>query len=166
MDTKIAKESDGMGTKHSEQYDVLRLDNQLCFALYAANRVMTKTYRERLDAIGITYPQYLVLLTLWERDGLTISEIGNALLLDSGTITPLVKRLESMGIIRRERVSDDERKVSVFLEDKGRTLIEQALKARLHVATRLGMTEDEISELRGDLMKLINRLFPEVAELN
>lgn len=138
--------------------DILRLDNQLCFALYAATRAISKTYRERLDPIGLTYPQYLVMLVLWEDDGLTVSQIGDRLMLDSGTLTPLIKRLESMDITRRVRDKDDERQVHVCLTDKGNALKQQAIEARRHVACRLGMSEKEILDMRTDLMALIDQL--------
>lgn len=137
---------------------LLRLDNQLCFALYAATRAITKTYRERLDSFGLTYPQYLVLLVLWEQDGITISEIGDRLMLDSGTLTPLVKRLASMEVVRRQRDDRDERVVRVFVTDKGRGLKEKALEARKHVACRLDMSEQQILDMRADLMAMLNQL--------
>ena len=138
--------------------DLLRLDNQLCFALYAATRAITKTYREKLEPIGLTYPQYLVLLVLWEREDVTVSEIGQKLFLDSGTLTPLIKRLESMGLVNRKRGTDDEREVRVTLTPNGNNLKSDVLDARLFVACRLGMTEPEIMNLRSDLMALIGRL--------
>ena len=138
--------------------DLLRLDNQLCFALYAATRAITKTYREKLEPIGLTYPQYLVLLVLWEREDVTISEIGQKLFLDSGTLTPLIKRLESMGLVNRKRGTEDEREVRVSLTPQGNNLKSDVLDARLFVACRLGMTEPEILNLRSDLMSLIGRL--------
>ena len=139
-------------------YDLLRLDNQLCFALYAATRAISKTYRQRLGPMGLTYPQYLVLIVLWEQDGIVISEIGDKLMLDSGTLTPLIKRLEGMKIVRRERGTEDERQVRVWLSSKGRDLRDMALDARRFVACRLDMTEREILALRTDLMSLIGRL--------
>lgn len=139
-------------------YDLLRLDNQLCFALYAATRAVTRTYRERLGPLGLTYPQYIVLTVLWEKDGLTISEIGNALMLDSGTLTPLLKRLESMQLLSRKRRFADEREVEIWLMPKGLDLREVAIGVREHVVCRLDMTEKEISDLRGDLIGLIARL--------
>lgn len=139
-------------------FDLLRLDNQLCFALYAATRAVTKTYRERLAPIGLTYPQYLTLLVLWEYDGITISEIGKRLILDSGTITPLVKRLEAMDFLRRERGTDDEREVRVWLNPKAYELRDAAVDARKFVACRLGMTEEEILCLRSDLMGIVDQL--------
>lgn len=142
----------------SAEYDLLRLDNQLCFALYAATRSISKTYRHKLGPMGLTYPQYLVLLVLWENDGLSISEIGEHLLLDSGTLTPLLKRLEGMGIVRRERAKIDERQVKVYMTEKGMSLRDLALDARRFVACRLEMSEPEIMQLRSDLVQLISRL--------
>ena len=140
------------------RFELLRLENQLCFALYAATRAMTKTYRERLGPLGLTYPQYIVLTVLWEKDGLNITEIGHILMLDSGTLTPLVKRLEAMGLVARKRRFEDEREVEVWLSPKGLDVRELALGVREHVVCRLDMTEQEISELRRDLMDLIGRL--------
>ena len=139
-------------------YDLLRLDNQLCFALYAATRVITRTYRERLGPMGLTYPQYLVLIVLWEKDGITISDIGRRLMLDSGTLTPLIKRLEAMGAVQRQRGTEDEREVRVWLAPKGFDLRDAALDARRFVACRLDMTEKEILDLRADMMALVARL--------
>jgi DNA-binding MarR family transcriptional regulator len=100
----------------------LLLDNQLCFALYSASLAMTRLYKPLLDAIGLTYPQYLALLVLWERDGLTVSELGDRLSLDSGTLTPLLKRLEAAGLVSRRRDTADERRVHVQLTPDGRLL--------------------------------------------
>ncbi len=148
----------GSCTAHSDGYELLRLDNQLCFALYAATRAMSKTYRQRLEPIGLTYPQYLVLIVLWERDGVTVSEVGEKLMLDSGTLTPLIKRLEGMEFVRRQRNKDDEREVQVFLTDKGAGLRDEVLNARRYVACRLDMSEEEIAVMRADLMALIAQL--------
>jgi len=104
----------------------LRLDNQLCFALYSASLAMTKVYKPLLDALELTYPQYLVLLVLWEQDGVMVSSIGERLFLDSGTLTPLLKRLESAGLVQRTRDSGDERRVRITLTDAGRALQQQA----------------------------------------
>src|SRR6476620_9744519 len=100
----------------------LLLDNQLCFSLYSTSLAMTKLYKPLLDELGLTYPQYLTLLVLWERDGLTVSELGQRLFLDSGTLTPLLKRLEAAGLIARIRAVDDERRVHVTLTAAGRKL--------------------------------------------
>ncbi len=138
--------------------DLLRLDNQLCFALYAATRAITKVYRQKLGPMGLTYPQYLVLIVLWEKDGITISEIGRRLMLDSGTLTPLVKRLEGMKLVERQRGTTDEREVRVWLSTKALDLQDLALESRRFVACRLDMSEKEILALRADLMSLIGRL--------
>lgn len=143
---------------NSAPFELLRLDNQLCFALYAATRVITKTYRERLHPMGLTYPQYLVLLVLWEDNNLTVAQIGNKLMLDSGTLTPLLKRLEAMGIVNRTRSVSDERNVLIELTAVGEKLRAEALEARKHVACRLDMSEAEIMALRSDIMGLVGRL--------
>lgn len=104
----------------SEQ--ALLLDNQLCFALYSTSLAMTKLYKPLLDELGLTYPQYLAMLVLWERDGLTVSELGERLFLDSGTLTPLLKRLEGAGLVARIRDVADERRVHVTLTQAGRKL--------------------------------------------
>ena len=108
--------------------------------------------------MGITYPQYLVLIVLWEQDKLTMSQIGQKLMLDSGTLTPLVKRMEQMQIVERKRSSTDEREVVVQLKSKGKRLKDKALDARQFVACRLGMTETEIMALRSDLIGMIDQL--------
>lgn len=138
--------------------DLLRLENQLCFALYAATRAISKTYREKLTPLGITYPQYLVFIVLWENDGSTVSTIGRRLMLDSGTLTPLIKRLESMQLVERRRGVEDEREVQVYLTEAGYRLKDAARDARCFVAARLGMTEAEILALRAHLMDMIERL--------
>lgn len=136
----------------------LSLDSQLCFALYAASRAITKTYRERLTPAGVTYPQYLVLIVLWETDGATISEIGRKLHLDSGTLTPMMKRLEVDGIVERRRGTRDEREVEVWLTEKGRSLKEIGAHARELVVERLDMSNEEIRALRSELMDVTSRL--------
>lgn len=102
------------------------LDNQLCFALYSASLAMTKLYKPLLDALDLTYPQYLALLVLWERDDITVSTLGDRLNLDSGTLTPLLKRMEGAGWLRRQRSQEDERRVHVLLTDAGRSLQQRA----------------------------------------
>lgn len=154
----MAKEPVERCNAGADGFDLLRLDNQLCFALYAATRAMSKTYRQRLEPMGLTYPQYLVLIVLWERDGITVSEVGEKLMLDSGTLTPLIKRLEGMDIVRRHRNRNDEREVLVYLTDKGAGLKDEVLDARRFVACRLNMSEDEIAVMRADLMALIEQL--------
>ena len=104
----------------------LLVDQQLCFALYSANLAMNKVYRQLLTQLDITYPQYLVMLVLWQKDDLTVSEIGEQLFLDSATLTPLLKRLESAGLIMRQRTRQDERQVAVTLTETGRALRSKA----------------------------------------
>lgn len=103
-----------------------QLDGQLCFALYSANLAMNKVYRKQLAALSLTYPQYLVMLVLWERDGLTVSELGERLYLDSATLTPLLKRLQLSGLVSRTRSTEDERQVVIRLTDEGKSMQQQA----------------------------------------
>ena len=103
-----------------------QLDNQLCFALYSSSLAMTKLYKPLLAELGLTYPQYLVMLVLWEEDALMVSALGDKLFLDSGTLTPLLKRLETAGFVSRQRAADDERRVLVTLTPTGRQLKKQA----------------------------------------
>lgn len=121
----------------------LRLDNQLCFALYSASLAMTKIYKPLLDELGLTYPQYLVLLVLWEQDGVTVSELGERLSLDSGTLTPLLKRLEAAGLVSRLRDAVDERRVLIRLTAEGRQL---KTRARRIPGCVLQVSQCEVSE--------------------
>ncbi len=107
---------------------MLKLDNQLCFALYSTSLSMTRLYKPLLDELGLTYPQYLAMLVLWEKDGLMVSELGERLYLDSGTLTPLLKRLESSGLISRIRAVEDERRVHITLTAAGRKLKARAAR--------------------------------------
>ncbi|WP_319805781.1 MarR family winged helix-turn-helix transcriptional regulator [Dactylosporangium fulvum] len=134
--------------------DVLPLDRQVCFALYSATRAVTARYRPLLDELGITYPQYLALLALWERDGQTVKDLGAALRLESSTLSPLLKRLEAAGLVRRERRADDERSVTVRLTPSGSALRIRAadLPARLLCAD--GLDARELAELRTTLTRL------------
>lgn len=136
----------------------LELDRQLCFALYSASHAMTKAYKPHLDALGLTYPQYVALLVLWEQDGLTVSEIGERLFLDSGTLTPLLKRLEGLGYISRLRDAADERRVLIRLTAAGRRLKAKAapipgcmLEAAQCSLTELGTLTRRIQQLRDRL---------------
>lgn len=117
-----------MPNKHLPADQALLIDNQLCFALYSASLAMSKVYKPHLAALGLTYPQYVVMLVLWERDGQTVSEIGERLFLDSGTLTPLLKRLEAASLITRTRDSADERRVLIELTAAGRKLKARASK--------------------------------------
>ncbi|KQP60607.1 MarR family transcriptional regulator [Methylobacterium sp. Leaf399] len=138
--------------------DPLLLDNQLCYALYAAAHRMTKSYRPMLERMGLTYPQYLVLLVLWETDGVTVSEIGRRLRLDSGTLTPVLKRLETAGFVTRSRRLTDEREVEITLTARGRGLRAEAGAVRKAVMCQLNLSEPEVQALRADLNALIENL--------
>ena len=134
--------------------NALFLDNQLCFALYSASLAMTKTYRPLLAELDLTYPQYIVLLALWERDAQTVSQLGERLNLDSGTLTPLLKRMEIADFLVRRRASSDERVVQVFLRPKAIGLQTQALGLHQKVACRLGMPLPEAYALLAQLSQL------------
>ena len=137
---------------------ILRLDNQVCFALYSASLAMTKLYKPLLDQIGLTYPQYLVMLVLWERDGLTVSELGERLFLDSGTLTPLLKRLEAQGHIARLRDVEDERRVRITLTAEGRALRESAERIPPCVLAHSQCSISELASLTAELKTLRDRL--------
>lgn len=128
--------------------EILRLDNQLCFALYGAANRMTRLYRPMLDALGLTYPQYLAMLVLWEASPRTVGALGEALDLDSSTLTPLLKRLEVGGLVSRDRDPEDERRVIVTLTDKGRALRDQAVSIPEKLFCALDMPIDTIGALR------------------
>ncbi|MER7443067.1 MarR family winged helix-turn-helix transcriptional regulator [Micromonospora avicenniae] len=136
--------------------DDLVLRRQVCFALYAASRAMTDVYRPILDAVGLTYPQYLVLLVLWEHDGdpRTVSDLGAELRLDSGTLSPLLKRLEETGLVVRRRSTRDERRVEVELTDAGRALRQRVEDVPLRIARATGLSEAELVALRDTLTRV------------
>jgi DNA-binding MarR family transcriptional regulator len=138
--------------------DALRLDNQLCFSLYSASLAMTKLYQPLLAVLGLTYPQYLVLLVLWERDGLMVSELGARLFLDSGTLTPLLKRLEAAGLVARIRAVEDERRVHITLTAAGRKLKARAAKVPACVAQAAQCPLPEIASLTRQVQALRQRL--------
>ena len=138
----------------------LRLDHQLCFALYSASLAMTKLYKPLLDAIGLTYPQYLAMLVLWEQDSPTVSELGERLSLDSGTLTPLLKRMEAAGLVQRQRDPQDERRVRIALTSAGQALRAQAepipacILARSHLAlSEVQALTHQIQTLRDSLIR-------------
>lgn len=132
----------------------LQLDHQLCFALYSASLAMTRLYKPLLDPLGLTYPQYLVMLVLWQQDGLAVSEIGARLQLDSGTLTPLLKRLESSGLVQRLRDAEDERRVRLQLTPAGRALKARARAVPETVAGASGCRLDEMAALTARLHAL------------
>lgn len=127
----------------------LSLDNQLCFAIYAASRALTGLYRELLADMELTYPQYLVMLVLWEHATMPVKELGAALRLDSGTLSPLLRRMEERGLLRRTRSAEDERVVLVALTEEGAALRERALDIPARVLRGTGIPSDKAKELRG-----------------
>ena len=134
--------------------DDLKLSQQVCFALYAASRATTQLYRPVLDTLGLTYPQYLVMLVLWERGPLTVKELGAALDLDSGTLSPVLKRMEAAGLISRKRRADDERSVDIHLTEQGAALREQAAAVPRKVAAATGLDPAALQSLRDQLTAL------------
>jgi len=136
----------------------LALDRQVCFALYAASRAATAVYRPVLDELGLTYPQYLVLLVLWERDSRGVRELGDELSLDSGTLSPLLKRLEALELIERRRVSTDERRVEVHLTDTGKALQAKACIVPQTLLEATEMSPDELANLHEVLGRLTDSL--------
>ena len=136
----------------------LLLDQQLCFALYAASRSVTGLYRPLLEPLGLTYPQYLVMLVLWERDGLTVRELGQRLQLDSGTLTPLLKRLQTAGLVDRQRRTEDEREVDIRLTEAGLALRDQASDVPKCMAQRLQLSLEQMQTLRDELKRMTRQL--------
>ncbi|WP_433223784.1 MarR family winged helix-turn-helix transcriptional regulator [Dactylosporangium sp. CS-047395] len=134
--------------------DVLPLDRQVCFALYTATRAVTARYRPLLDELGLTYPQYLVLLALWEQDERSVKDLGAALRLESSTLSPLLKRLEAAGLVARERRSDDERSVTVRLTPEGAALRTSAAGIPARLVCDGGLDLGELEELRDTLVRL------------
>jgi DNA-binding MarR family transcriptional regulator len=138
--------------------DLLRLDAQLCFLLYATTRSVMQAYAPLLDPLGVTYPQYLVLLVLWEEDGATVGRLGARLHLDSGTLTPLLKRLEAAGLVRRERSAQDERVVQIYLTPAGRRLRERAEGVPRAMFCQTGLDAAGAKRLGADLRRLLETL--------
>jgi DNA-binding MarR family transcriptional regulator len=145
-------------THSSDRYAPLLLDNQLCFGLYAAANAIIRAYRPMLAELGVTYPQYLVLMALWARDCRTVSELGRELMLDSGTLTPLLKRMEASGLVNRRRRASDEREVEIALTEQGRGLRDTALDVRAEIVRQLALCQTEISRLRSDLNRVLSAL--------
>ncbi|MGL9750584.1 MAG: MarR family winged helix-turn-helix transcriptional regulator [Symbiopectobacterium sp.] len=135
-----------------------QLDGQLCFALYSANLAMNKVYRKQLSALSLTYPQYLVMLVLWERDGLTVSELGEQLYLDSATLTPLLKRLQQSGLVSRTRSAEDKRQVLIRLTEEGRTLQQKALAIPENIRCATQCDDSTLQAMKQQLEYLRARL--------
>lgn len=140
---------------HETMYNV---DMQLCFAMYSASLSMTKAYKPLLSKLKLTYPQYLVMFVLWEKDGLTVNTLSDRLFSDSGTVTPLLKRLEKQGFIQRQRSLEDERKVIITLTDAGKELRHEAASVPMQIACNTGCTLDELQALNQRLITLRTNL--------
>ncbi len=138
--------------------ELLRLENQLCFPLYAASRLVTRTYAPALKKLGITYAQYLVLMVLWEKDGLSVSEIGQKLFLDSGTLTPILEKLKVRGMVRRERDADDDRSVRNYLTVKASKLKLKAAEMSYALFCQSGLNIEELGTLRSSVKEFVSRL--------
>ncbi|KTT25737.1 MarR family transcriptional regulator [Pseudacidovorax intermedius] len=138
--------------------ELLSLDNQLCFALYSASLSMTRLYKPLLDELALTYPQYLVMLALWEADGVTVSDLGTRLSLDSGTLTPLLKRLETTGYLSRMRDVADERRVLIRLTAEGRALRARAVQVPQCLLAASQCSLEELSQLTRQLQALRDRV--------
>jgi MarR family transcriptional regulator, organic hydroperoxide resistance regulator len=134
------------------------LDDQLCFALYSASRAVTARYRPMLDQLGLTYPQFLVLMTLWERDDQNVREISDRLDLDSGTMSPMLKRLDAAGLVTRERSAADERQVRVRLTDAGRALEQPACGVSARMIDALDLDVQQFAALKRQLEEITQRV--------
>jgi len=142
----------------------LRLDNQICFAVYSTAHAFNRVYKPLLDRLGLTYPQYLVMLVLWERDGVPVKDIGERLFLDSGTLTPLLKRLEAAGLIKRTRSTEDERQVLIALTPQGQALHDKARAVPQSILAASACTIAELSAMKNEIVALRDRLNAVVAE--
>lgn len=145
-------------SKNPAPCESLMLDNQLCFALHSTSLLMTKVYKPLLQALGLTYPQYLAMMVLWEEDGLTVGEISSRLLTDPGSLTPLLKRLEAEGLLSRTRSREDERVVVVELTDAGRALQEKAMGIPQCILGASGLELEQLRKLQEDLIALRSNL--------
>ncbi|MER5603263.1 MarR family transcriptional regulator [Streptomyces sp. NPDC002265] len=149
--------TDETGVRHpavAEDQASLLLDDQMCFALYAAQRAMTNRYRPLLEEFGLTYPQYLVMLVLWEHGALPIKDLGRRLQLDYGTLTPLLKRLQTHGLILRERQAGDERAVRISLTEQGSHLRERVRVVPAAVGKAVGLTAREVAQIKAAMERL------------
>ena len=152
----------GSTTAGAGSCDDLLLDNQLCFALYSTSLMMTKVYKPLLQELNLTYPQYLAMLVLWERDGLTVGEVSTRLLTDPGSLTPLLKRLEAEGLISRTRSKEDERVVLLTLTEQGNALHTKAQRIPHCILAASGITVQQLQALQQDLLALRGNLHASV----
>lgn len=142
----------------TSNYEQLKLENQLCFPLYACARMVTGSYTPFLKKLGITYTQYIVFMVLWEQDGIPVGELGRKLYLDNGTLTPLLKKMEAAGYVTRTRSKEDERVVIVTLTEQGRDLQEQAADIPMQVGNCISMDPEDAKTLYGLLYKLMDQM--------
>ena len=152
-----------MARKHAADMP-LRLDNQLCFAVYSTAHAFNRVYKPLLDRLGLTYPQYLVMLVLWERDGVPLKDIGGRLFLDSGTLTPLLKRLETAELVKRTRSTEDERQVLIALTATGEALREKARAVPQAILASSACSVAELSAMKNELISLRDKLNAVLAE--
>ncbi|MBQ9482810.1 MAG: MarR family transcriptional regulator [Ruminiclostridium sp.] len=141
-----------------KNYDMLKLENQLCFPLYACSREIVKKYHPHLDDIGLTYTQYIVMMVMWDKKRLSVKELGEKLYLDSGTLTPVLKSLESKGFVTRKRSSEDERVLIVEITDGGEALKERAAEIPPKIACCVTLTPEEAAELHRMLYKILGSM--------
>ncbi|MFD1333109.1 MarR family winged helix-turn-helix transcriptional regulator [Methylopila musalis] len=135
-----------------------RLDQMLCFALYSATGALNRAYKPALEALGLTYPQYVTLVALWERDGRTVGQLGEALFLESNTLTPLLKRMEAAGLVRRARDPADERQVRVVLTEDGRAMQARAADLPRHMLKALGCDAETVAALTAEVAEMRDRV--------
>ena len=145
-------------TKEKTAESLLKLENFLCFAVYSTANAVTRAYQPRLAALGLTYPQYLAMVVLWEQENQTVTAIGAKLSLDSGTLTPLLKRLEAAGLITRRRGKSDERQVLIALTDAGRAMKERAEAVPVAMGQAFGCSMEEAMGMRSELIALRDNL--------
>src|SRR5215470_8635555 len=154
----MARKNTSKNTSKTAGDAPLLLGNQLCFAIYSAAHAFNRVYKPLLDGLGLTYPQYLVMLVLWERDGVPVRDIGERLFLDSGTLTPLLKRLEAAHLIRRARSAEDERRVLISLTPQGHALRERARAVPQGILAATACSVGELSAMKNQLLALRDRL--------
>jgi MarR family transcriptional regulator, organic hydroperoxide resistance regulator len=148
----------GMAARKHAADSLLSLDQQICFAVYSTAHAFNRVYKPLLDRLGLTYPQYLVMLVLWERDGVPVKEIGERLFLDSGTLTPLLKRMEAAELVKRSRSTEDERQVLIALTHKGLALREKARAMPEAILAASACSVSELTAMKDDLVALRDQL--------
>lgn len=142
----------------SEQYDILKLENQMCFPLYACAKEVVRRYKPFLDVLELTYTQYIALMIIWEYKQINVKQLGEYLYLDSGTLTPLLKKLEKRGLVLRERSKEDERNLLVTVTDKGLALRDRAIDIPIKMAQCMNLQLDEVKTLYRLLYKILEQI--------